>query len=146
MTFVKRNVLDTGLATGIFDAVIAVSTIEHVGLHEYTQSIMNDYGDVCAIQELYRILKPQGILLLTTPYMVGKEPEILLGRIYNRHRLQELISSFKIVKEEYFYPTRQGRIISWVKMDRDQIDLQSFSEPGLACLILQPRINGEAFV
>lgn len=138
MTFVKKNVLNTELPTGIFDVIIAVSTIEHVGLHEYSQSVIDENGDIRAINELRRILKPKGVILITTPYIENREPETLLGRTYNRQRLQKLVGEFKILKEDYFYPNRQRERLSWVKMTRKQIDLQIFSEPGLACLILKP--------
>jgi SAM-dependent methyltransferase len=79
MTFIKRNVMDTGLPNGILDAVIAVSTIEHVGLNEYTQSMIDDYGDMKAMKELRRILKPRGIMIITTPYIGNKNPVVSLG-------------------------------------------------------------------
>ena len=35
MLFLKRNIMDTGLPDSIFDAIVIVSTIEHVGLESY---------------------------------------------------------------------------------------------------------------
>jgi SAM-dependent methyltransferase len=90
MLFVKRNVLDTKLPNGMFDAILVVSTIEHIGLSAYGQLTLDDKGDVKAIKELYRILRPKGIMILTTPY-IGSCPFRVSSfeRNYNRQRLQK---------------------------------------------------------
>ncbi|MEM0241400.1 MAG: class I SAM-dependent methyltransferase [Candidatus Nezhaarchaeales archaeon] len=68
MYFVKRNVMDTGLPDNIFDAIVMVSTIEHIGLSVYGQLTLNNEGDIKCMRELHRIMKPGGLLILTTPY------------------------------------------------------------------------------
>jgi hypothetical protein len=45
--FVKRNIRKTDLPNGYFDAVVAVSTIEHIGVLENDQE-----GDKKAINEI----------------------------------------------------------------------------------------------
>jgi len=56
-----------------FDAILAVSVIEHVGL-ENPQVNLDDLppadrrGDVDAVQELTRVLKPEGKLIMTLPF------------------------------------------------------------------------------
>lgn len=140
LMFIKKNVMNTGLPDAILDVVTAVSTIEHVGLNEYTQTLLDDYGDMKAMKELCRLLKPQGIMLLTTPYVENKKIVESLGRSYNRQRLQELISDFQTITEDYFYPRRNGKALCWVKMSREEIDQQNFVEPGLACLVLKPKL------
>jgi hypothetical protein len=57
-------------------------TIEHIGLGRYGDPI--DYnGDIKAINELCRVLAPNGILLIVVP--VGKENKI----VFNAHRIYE---------------------------------------------------------
>lgn len=138
MVFVKRNVMDTKLHSDKFDVIIAVSTIEHLGLNVYSQLKLDNNGDVKGIEELRRILKPGGILILTTPY-IGSHPirVYLSERNYNRYTLEKLLKGFQIVKEEYFYPKRIRSRLHWMKMDREKIDQQKFTEPGLACLVLK---------
>lgn len=50
-----RNI---GFPNNFFDAVIAVSTIKHVGIFD---------GDKKAVAEIKRILKPNGIFVVTLP-------------------------------------------------------------------------------
>jgi len=134
--FVKRNVLNTGLPDEVFDAILVVSTIEHIGLSVYGQLTLDDEGDVKAMKELHRILKPKGIII-TTPY-IGNNPfrVTLTERHYNSMRLQRLVEGFKILEESYFYPRRSDKKLSWIKMNRKEIDGQIFIETGLACLVL----------
>jgi len=58
VVFVKRDVRGTGLPSNFFDAVVVVSTIGHIGLPVYGQVGFDVDGDVKAIEELRRILKP----------------------------------------------------------------------------------------
>jgi len=138
MLFIKRNVLDTKLPNNVFDAILVVSTIEHIGLSVYGQLTLDDEGDVKAMKELYRILRPKGIMILTTPY-IGSCPFRVSSfeRNYNRQRLQKLLEGFRIVGEDYFYPRKIGKKFCWERMNRESIDRESFVEPGLACLVLE---------
>jgi len=138
ISFIKRNVMDTQLPVGTFDAIIVVSTIEHIGLNAYGQLTLDDGGDIKAMEELHKILKPQGIVIITTPY-IGNNPLKVYSseRNYNRQRLEKLVEGFQIISEEYFYPERMGRRLQWTKMNREKIDQKSFTEPGLACLVLK---------
>jgi len=134
MPFIKRSVIDTQLPSEAFDAAIMISTIEHVGLSTYGQSTRDSDGDVKAMSELYRILKPKGILIVTTPYVGGNSVRTTPSeRNYDRRRLRKLVQDFRVLREEYFYPRR----LSWVKTGREQIGQQDFREPGLVCLVLE---------
>jgi len=129
--------MDTGLPDNIFDAIVMVSTIEHIGLSVYGQLTLDDDGDIKCMRELHRIMKPSGLLILTTPY-TGQTLRISkFERNYNRKRLTKLINGFHILKEEYFYPMNYGRRLIWVKLSRESIDEKAFKNPGLACLVLQ---------
>lgn len=57
----------------LFDVVLAVSVIEHIGLEypQVNQAIrpqMDKQGDVAAVRELMRVLKPNGRLVMTFPF------------------------------------------------------------------------------
>jgi len=91
VAFLRRNVIQTKLPNDLFDAIIVISTIEHIGLEVYGQKVKDIHGDIQALKELKRILKPQGIIIITTPY-VGNSKLIInpFERRYNRKRLREL--------------------------------------------------------
>ena len=139
MLCVQRNIMATGLPSNFFDAIIMVSTVEHIGLNAYQQLSIEDQGDFKAMAELHRILKPAGLLLMSTPY-IGTNPLKVdfFERNYNRTRLNKLIHIFSIVKEEYYYPQTVHRHVHWQKLGPKEMDKQTlFSSPGLACLILK---------
>jgi SAM-dependent methyltransferase len=142
MVFVRRNILDTKLPNKTFDVIVVVSTIEHIGLNVYGQLTLDDDGDMKAMREMWRILKPRGTILVTTPY-IGDNPFKLnasgrvIERNYNRQRLERIVQGFQVIKDEYFYPKRLKRRYGWTQMNREKIDKQSFPEAGLACLVLR---------
>jgi len=138
MFFIKRSILDTKLPNDMFDAILVVSTIEHIGLSTYDQLTLDDKGDVKAMKELYRILRPKGIMILTTPYIGSCSFRVSsFERNYNRQRLQKLLEGFRILIEEYFYLKQVGKRFYWVKMSREEIDSKNFMYPGLCCLVLK---------
>jgi len=96
-----------------FSKVISISVIEHI----------KDDGDTLALKEMWRVLKPNGILILTFPvkkeynieYKENDEYNLNVGhasggyffqRIYNEQKIKErLLSSidnFKITSKEIF--------------------------------------------
>jgi SAM-dependent methyltransferase len=145
MVFLKRNVLDTLLPDNTFDAIVVISTIEHIGLESYGQTMIDTDGDLRAMKELVRILKHGGILILTTPYIGGEPLRISsFERRYNRQRLGKLTRGLKVIKEDYFYPLRSGKRLYWLRLSKEKIDKQTFKEEsGIACLILKkpPKID-----
>ena len=145
MIFLKRNVLNTLLPDDMFDAIVVVPTIEHIGLEPYGQTVKDTDGDLRAMKELVRILKHEGILILTTPYIGGGPLRVTsFERIYDRQRLGELTRGLEIIKEDYFYPLRSGKRLRWLRLSREKVDKQTFKEEsGVACLILKkpPKIN-----
>jgi SAM-dependent methyltransferase len=60
-------------ADDTFDRIISISVIEHI----------SDNGDSLAIKEMLRVLKPGGLLLLTTPVQEKFEIEFRKDNIYN---------------------------------------------------------------
>ena len=87
----------------VFDQVICISTIEHIGIPSETYGIheKDNIGDLTTISEIYRILKKGSTLILTLPYgkmmTQGKD-----HRIYDRNSLANLISKFSTVKKEFY--------------------------------------------
>jgi SAM-dependent methyltransferase len=70
-----------------FDAVLCVSTIEHLGVGEYGESRQPSGADERALAKMLELLEPDGMLALTAP---------LGGEGYERERLEELLADWKI--------------------------------------------------
>ena len=51
-----------------FDAIVAVSTIEHIGLGSYENDPLDPDGDTHTMERCARWLKPDGFLYLDVPY------------------------------------------------------------------------------
>lgn len=98
LKFVKTDICKPVLPPASFDCVIALSTLEHIGLGWYGDETGESY-DVKAVQEISLLLKPEGSFLLTVPY--GKKALTPVHRIYNQKSLQKLIQDFKIVQISY---------------------------------------------
>lgn len=90
-----------------FDYVISISSIEHDGLGRYGDPL-DPMGDLRAIGEIQKMLKPDGLLFLAVP--VG--PDLLvwnLHRIYGEIRLPMLLEGWTIVDVHGFAPSDFSR-------------------------------------
>ena len=97
----RGDIRSTSYEENYFDAVIAVSTLEHIGVAgRYRISGEDDLGDFKAMQEMFRILKPGGKVLVTVPYGIGKS--LPLNRLYNAERINGIFNNYKIIKSTYF--------------------------------------------
>ena len=136
--FVSGDIWNTDFPDNFFDAVIAVSTLEHIGLSgRYGITKEDAEGDVRALREIARILRPDGILLCTVPY--GKEARVIkyLQRIYNKSSLERLFRNWTWKDEVYYCRDDDGY---WVSMPEE--DVVKVEDPSgnstLALLELSP--------
>ena len=65
---VVGDVLTHEFPEASFDAIVAVSTVEHVGLGYYRQDPIDDDGDTNCMERCRRWLKPGGWMYLDVPY------------------------------------------------------------------------------
>jgi SAM-dependent methyltransferase len=97
ISYIYGDLRELPMRDAYYDAVVCLSTLEHVGMDNrpYTQGKSEGSGDaegkgesesdnrpsdfIIALQELHRVLRPGGVLLLSVPY----------GMYENRHRLQQ---------------------------------------------------------
>lgn len=144
LTLIKADICKLPFSDNIFDAISCISTIEHVGLTAYGDPEHDD-GDFLAIQELTRVIKNGGYLILTTPFgnkyhldtwMRGQE------RIYDFNRLNMLFNNYQIVKESYYIPLQKKK---WVVSTRDEACKvhQSYPRSNLCCLLLKKVSSNE---
>ena len=78
-----------------FDAAISISSIEHDGLGRYGDPL-NPTGDLQAMAEIKKLLKPGGLLYLAIP--VGQDAVTWNAhRVYGRKRLPLLFDGWNVV-------------------------------------------------
>ncbi|OGR42746.1 MAG: hypothetical protein A2X35_02000 [Elusimicrobia bacterium GWA2_61_42] len=114
-----------------YDAVTAVSSVEHCGLESYGAST-KESGDKKIVGLFRKILKPKGVLLLTVPY--GRRGENEGYRVYDKERLEDLLEGFEL-RQKLLYAWNPEE--QWVLSD----------ESGLKDVdCLGPRVRGVALV
>jgi len=101
-TFYRMDSRKLGFCDEVFDQVICISTVEHIGVLSEAYDIRDedDQGDIKMISEIHRVLKKDGTLILTLPY--GKTRQKREYRIYDQTSLASLISEFSVVKKEFY--------------------------------------------
>lgn len=135
--FVRTDIRKTSFPDNFFDAIVVVSTIEHVGMPVYGQKIIEEDGDIKAMREIRRICKPGGFVIMTVPFH-GKKLLLTAGeRQYDFHRLRLLMEGFKPLIVHFYAPKRIKRSIIWEQIPFEKAICTTFEEPGLACLLLQ---------
>lgn len=90
----RADLNDLLFETDSVDCISCMHTIEHIGLGRYGDPI-DANGDLKAINELKRVVKPGGSLLFVVP--VGK-PKIIFNahRIYDAKAIIDLFDGFKL--------------------------------------------------
>lgn len=103
--FIKGSILKIPFENSFFDIILCLEVLEHI----------SPYLTFVALQELFRVLKKNGILIITIPINEGLEVMYKKGinpsshvRIYTEKIIKsELkIAGFTILKEKYFYAFR----------------------------------------
>lgn len=94
----KLDIRQAKLPQGVFDVVVSISTLEHVGV----QGVEFADGDRLAAKLIYDAMKPGGLFLVTVPF--GK-PYTVKGftRIYDLKGLHNILDDCFTVEEETFY-------------------------------------------
>lgn len=115
-----------------FDAVVAISAVEHCGLSDYGENKF-EHGDYKIVKEMHRILKPKGRLIITVPF--GKQGQTKGYRVYNKESLYSLLRDFKIKKEEYFIGENQKYWLPTTEKELENTDSVSKGfVQGVACI------------
>lgn len=106
LQFHQADIRDLPLEDETFDCILAVSVIEHIGLDSCQvdssdQPETSTDGDLQAVHELARILRPGGRLVMTFPY--GPKDELILGSVARNYTEQGI--------------ARFGRILTPTRLD-----------------------------
>jgi SAM-dependent methyltransferase len=122
-----------GFRDRMFDQVICISTIEHIGV---SCNVNDKNGDAMALQEIFRILKKDGSAIITAPYGGSNKPE---HRVYNRKTLRKLLSHLSVEKKE-FYHHNAGKWEKCSQAAAERANLQvppHFHNAACVCLLLK---------
>jgi 2-polyprenyl-3-methyl-5-hydroxy-6-metoxy-1,4-benzoquinol methylase len=116
--FHKGDILNPNFNKNYFDVVIALSTIEHIGLGRYGDR-EDVEGDIKAVRQILGIIKPGGQLLITLPF--GKAVKTNWFRVYNMEKIRKLLTGFKITNK-YFFKEKNRSWVPTVVGDAEKID------------------------
>ena len=82
-TVIRGDVLTYDFPPASFDAVVGVSSIEHVGLGHYEADPLDPDGDTHAMERAVRWLKPEGVIYADVPYGQTYRVEGTSHRVYD---------------------------------------------------------------
>lgn len=142
---IRGDFLDNQLPEHSFDYILFISTIEHIGFGSYGAPTYED-GDLKAMEEAIKLLKPDGRLLFTFPFASKEHHVPGYERWYDWNRVQRLFEGLYILAEEYYVPGNRlfGRIVKWLPASLDQIMncedvLEKYGSQCNACYVVSPK-------
>lgn len=144
LTTIQGDFLVNKLPDNIFDFVVMVSTIEHIGFGSYGAPVYED-GDFKAMAEAKRVLKPSGRIVLTFPFASKEHHVAGFERWYDLSRAQRLFEGMYILAEEYYVPrtTILGKVVKWLPASVEQITrvddvVKRYGYQCNACYVVSP--------
>ena len=90
--FVQGDILKLPFKDNCLDAITCISTIEHIGRGFYNDPQNYVSADILGMQEIKRVLKLKGLLILSVPF--GKASVNNQQRIYDKEGLTNLLEGF----------------------------------------------------
>ena len=106
----QADILTASIPSGTsYDAVIALSTVEHIGLGHYDRDPIDPYGDIKAVQRVREYIHRNGFFYFDVPY--APEGYFVKGtkcRVYDDQALKERFGPHKVLG--YTLPSVDGWI------------------------------------
>jgi len=99
LRFVRADSALLPLKNNFCDVVLAISTIEHIGLESYDVPSYNR-GDYAALKEIYRILRVGGVFLMSVPF--GEKRVNSRQRFYDYESIMDLLKRFHIDSIQFY--------------------------------------------
>jgi len=129
--------VDQILKNDFYDLGVCVSTIEHVGMGRWKDP-EDVNGDIKGMIAIRKIIRPGGLLILTTPVGVA-EVSFPAHRIYNQARLSKIFEGFTI-KEEQYYRLSPESPLEFVPCNKEtafNLGIKTPTNYNIACYLLE---------
>ncbi len=122
--FQREDIRKNTFSDNSFDAVVSVSTIEHIGLSGRYGMDEDMEGDRKALAEMRRIVKPDGVIVITVPFGKAKiiRPD---HRIYDFAWLRCIENDLALVQEICYMQDDTGDWYECLKGEAESIDVKS---------------------
>jgi SAM-dependent methyltransferase len=120
-TYYRQSIIGNSLPRAAFDAVLLLSTIEHIGLPCYGHAPFPD-GDLLTIAEIWSLLRPQGRLIMTVPAGHGKTASWY--RQYSPAMIARLLKGWRVEATYWGYDGEEYRLIN--ESDVEQYDYRDY--------------------
>lgn len=98
--FIKCDARKMKFPNNTFDVCCAISTLEHIGLVKtpyHTDKVIDKDGDKKALNEMMRVTKKEGGIIITLPYGISNPTLNNWERFYNKSKIEELLPNNLIV-------------------------------------------------
>jgi SAM-dependent methyltransferase len=106
----------TAFRNEVFDLIILLSVLEHVGFGVYGDPSYEN-GDMLVIQETKRVLKADGVALITMPYAPTETTTWF--RFTTSERLDKIRGCLAFESEEYYHRTKKKK---WRRVRKEYVD------------------------
>lgn len=133
--FAAGDIRNTDFPDDFFDYICCVSVIEHIGVKDpsYRINKADATGDLKAMLEMRRILKPDGSLFLTTEFGKGETDGPL--RVYNSDTIRRLFKNWTL-RDISFY--RNLGASNWSKVSETEASTVSGEPHAIILSALSP--------
>lgn len=139
MTFIRADVTKLPFRNALFDNVIIVSTIEHIGVGLYEDKLIEENADYDVMLELQRVLKLHGKIFLTTPFR-GEYQLAPGARLYDMNRLQNFSHNLTLIKVSFFARPHESQ--KWSELsEAEAARITRAGGQGLVCLIWKKNVK-----
>lgn len=137
LTFLQADIMNLPFDNQSFDAVSAISTLEHIGLGSYDDPKVTQKPDATALKQVARVLKKQGIFILTVPF--GKMCPNTHQRVYDQKMIEALLQDFHIEDIRYLVlvsKEKNDKGMYWGQVSlKEASEVESGSVTKAVCLI-----------
>jgi SAM-dependent methyltransferase len=115
------------------DVCISVSCIEHIGTPRYSSSLMST--DRMIVEEIFRILKPGGIFIITIPF--GEARILSTHRVYDDNSLKKLTEGFNELDREIYVPYNDEDVLLHYRISTKEKALSSHPKHSYSVIALK---------